>query len=490
MAAPVGGVRAQASTPFAADSSPVDPQSLRIPFRNVILREEYRGRTPRLVVLFQDAHSNESGQKNLALALSALMREHGFRSVLVEGASTDVTLSPIKPLADERAWEQVARRFLTEGKISGEEYLNLTTDLPMRIIGVEDEALYSEGLEVYAQIASFREPVLAYLRRARIATERLKNRMFPRKLLGLDADADRAGTLMRQGEFGGMVRALLDAADEHSAKTNDLESIHQLEEILRLEESVDFEAANIEKIKLFEAAAARAGVRYEDLVEEAERTAGSVAAETVFLRKVLGLAGRDVSVAGGEPSELSKALDYLERFSRLDIAEVYGEIERLKERVFESALHPDALRLWRLDRYLGLLEAAFQIRLSSDEYRRLSDFAPMFPTEKWVAFVNRRLAEKRCFEDMIPYDALLEERLQWAHRFYRNVGLRDEVFVRKTVDQFDSQGEDGVFLVAGGYHTENLTRLLRAKEISYVVLTPVVTGETDTEHYESVLLSS
>ena len=84
---------------------------------------------------------------------------------MVEGADRDVTLTALKSIAPKKIWKQVARRFLFEGQISGEEYLNLTSDHPMRILGIEDRRLYGDGLKSYADLTAGRKPTLRYLHR-------------------------------------------------------------------------------------------------------------------------------------------------------------------------------------------------------------------------------------------------------------------------------------------------------------------------------------
>jgi hexokinase len=44
-------------------------------------------------------------------------------------------------------------------------------------------------------------------------------------------------------------------------------------------------------------------------------------------------------------------------------------------------------------------------------------------------------------------------------------------------------------LITGGYHTPNLKKLLKEQNISYIVLTPTITHETNTKRYEQILLN-
>ena len=167
-----------------------DPARLSVPFDHALLKEVHRGTNGKLIIHIQDAHANFSGQQSLARALEFFMRTYDRHLVLVEGSSRDVTLDEVKKIADPRTWKVAARRFLQEGLISGEEYLNLTSELPVRLRGVEYERLYEEALGAYAKLVTKRKDILSYLHRVRVSLDSLKNRHYPKILLdGPDAFA-------------------------------------------------------------------------------------------------------------------------------------------------------------------------------------------------------------------------------------------------------------------------------------------------------------
>nr|MBP9733919.1 hypothetical protein [Candidatus Omnitrophota bacterium] len=123
------------------------PAQLDIPFNAVTLQEVHVGTSGRLIIHIQDAHANLSGQQSLAKAVEHFAIRYGLKLVLVEGADRDVTLDPVRKLAPLSEWSVIARRFLYEGIISGEEYVNLTTELPIKLRGIEYQDLYDEAVK-------------------------------------------------------------------------------------------------------------------------------------------------------------------------------------------------------------------------------------------------------------------------------------------------------------------------------------------------------
>src|SRR3989338_4862199 len=169
-AAPVDAAAFVRETPFQAIAQ--DPTRFEAPVEFSMLKEVHKGRNGTFIIHIHDAHTNLSGQENLAKALDDLMTRYRVSLVLVEGGTKDDTLTPLKKIAPPEVWKRVAKKFLIEGKISGEEYLNLISDHPMKIMGIEDQALYMASLKAYAELAGRREAILDYLTKIEAAPAR------------------------------------------------------------------------------------------------------------------------------------------------------------------------------------------------------------------------------------------------------------------------------------------------------------------------------
>ena len=127
---------------------------------------------PKLVYLLQDAHTNTSGQLNLAKLLDVLLtdrrggvpppntdglgkpRARGPRPyIFVEAGLGDNSLSFFRQYGTQSQRKQVAEKYLRQGTLHGEEYLDLTSNHDFIIWGVEDLNLYKKALEDYKQVA-------------------------------------------------------------------------------------------------------------------------------------------------------------------------------------------------------------------------------------------------------------------------------------------------------------------------------------------------
>jgi len=458
---------------------PDHPELLDIPLDNVTVREMYRGTNGRLVIHIQDAHANFSGQKNLARLLENLLKRYEIPLIFVEGASKEVTLDALKQLPED--WPRAARRFLQDGLISGEEYLNLSSDLKMNLVGIEDADLYDKNLEAYAALKDQRAQALAYLRKARIAIERLKVKLYPQEILDLErvpAGSDE-GFLSRMDRLTGL------------SGFDDLPQTSKLAGLRADEARIDFNLANREQAELLSLARAHGAA---DEIDGLIRASAKLTSSQIFRYMALGRILAAASGAGVDTDrfvELKKYHAYLSDFTKLNMDELLHELEVLEERVYTQHLSDDGTKtLHAVDRFLKLLQSAYEIRMNSGDSARLDASMSDFGTESWQAFLNGKLDLFNFHADFVGYQSVLDDSRALIKRFYSSVAKRDDAFVSNARQVMQARGQSCAFLIAGGYHTENLTKLLRAEGTSYIVLAPLVTEETDQAKYEKLLLAS
>jgi hypothetical protein len=475
---------------FSRQSILSDPSKLQVPFNNVTLKEIHKGSNGKLIIHIQDAHSNLSGQENLANALDYFMQHYKTHLVLVEGGGQDATLDTLRATASLEIWKRIARQLLYDGLIAGEEYLNLTTEHPMKIIGIENDELYDENLRAYADMVDKRMKILLYLHKSQISLDRVKNKLYPRELLKFEQTKEQSEK--NQQSFKTKMDALFQLADKAILVVGALNypETQKLRNIQESEDQVDFERANKEQADLFRQLSKKgASKKLKDILEAQKRTKNAQVSQYILLESIFRLA-KENEVSIKPYRELQSYAEYLERFTELKLDVLLEELQVLEDEIYRKLLPTmDAKKIRAIDRYLRLLYNAYNIQMSSNEFATFIANEPDFPTKGWQAFVNRQLAQLGYFEDLVPYRPYLEEARQALQRFYNLVDERDFAFVENAKRSMAQENQEIAFLIAGGYHTAHLTELLREQDFSYVVLTPVVTYETNRDQYENILLA-
>lgn len=458
-----------------------DPSLFEAPLDVSSLKEIHRGAREALVFHVEDAHSNLSGQRNLAATIDRIGRKYGVDLVLVEGGSSpDGSLGPLKKLASPAAVRRAAESLLVEGRISGEEYLSLVSDRPIKVRGVEDMKLYRESVEAYARLAARRAAALEYLGEIRAALARLKSKLYPPDLLEYEKKKDGDG---RTSLLWKLVR-------RYGVDLKDLPAGAKLSALHEKEERIDFDVANLEQAEVIRELAARGGAEAVRGVLESAR--GPREARWAAFHAISELAAKKGVDLSRYPN-LRLYGEYLKDFSETDLDRLIGDIETAEDRVYSRAFSGEGAgdsRLVRsMDRYLGLLDAAFRVRMSSAEFMLFEANEKDFATEACLAFVNRKLADLGFFDGLVVCRPVFDETLPALRDFYGSVSRRDEAFAANMKKILAEEGRKAAILVTGGYHSRHLKEIFRREDYSYLTIAPLVTAETDQKKYENLLFA-
>ncbi|MCA9395888.1 MAG: hypothetical protein KC649_01855, partial [Candidatus Omnitrophica bacterium] len=400
-----------------------NPSKLRLPLEYASLKELHTGTNGKLIIHIQDAHSNYSGQMNMAQALKEMIGHTGIQTVLVEGSSAEVTLRETKKIADSKTWKIAANKMLLQGMIAGEEYLNLTTDLPIRLMGIEYQDMYNENLQSYARMVEQRQKVLEYLSVVERKLELLKQLSYPeslkeyeKKVSGLDDD-----------EFRESYDVLMNYARQtDNPGLDEYPEIGKLELIKAIESGIDFDSANREQMQLV-AELKTVGFKEDvgQILESSKKGKKSSDTQQGVLMSLMNLAESAGLSVSPYPNLLSYQ-SYLESFSELKIDQLLLEINRYEDAFYRRVLtDEDSRRVRILDRYTRLLRKAFEVKLSSDEFELLRINRPDFNTVEWQAFINRVILKDRGFEDAVPFEDVIDRAYDELFRFYEIVAQRD-----------------------------------------------------------------
>jgi hypothetical protein len=314
--------------------------------------------------------------------------------------------------------------------ITGAEYLDIVSDDPLILWGVEHPHLYRENQRAYVQAMAVRDQVRALLAPARQAIEALRPVLSRPELLVLEA-RERAFE-ERTLELGAYAVWL----HEHGAR-KDLTSgaFPQFERFLRLHE-----------------------------VEET-------------------LASKRLSRKEAEAAQrLSEELSL-----QINAQELSGELDRLvavlRRRLASS---PELRRLLELDEQLTLLEKLADLQLTSEDHQRFSRL-DLGALSEWPAFLNGQLVTHGL--RAVPLSGLAQaRRAVWPmQRFYEIARERDVAMVRNTLDKVRETGEPVAVLITGGFHGPRMTRLLQEEGVDVMAVAPQVAHPTDERLYQTVL---
>jgi len=417
-----------------------------------------------IVVQIQEAHSNYEGQKNLASILGDLITRHGLRLVLVEGGEGDVGLAYLREYGPASVRTEIAEQYLKAGVISGEEYLDVISDHPLVLWGVEDQALYETNVDAFLKADELRQAHQPTLLTVRRAAEALVPSLLSSRLAELEqrARAYEEGTL-GLGEYASYLDTL---AKQEGLSEQAYPQAARFLLVRELEDAITYETIAKDQQALIEALSRRLSeTELGALVEKAKAMqAGRLPKETFY--RHLEQAARNSGLDLADHANLMRYMRYVEQRRLIEPPRLAQELEAMSRQLRERlAATADARQLAALLEELDLIEKLIALRLSPEELRRFDALKRPGLVESWGSFLQAHGAAS------VPAERLSELVLALAdfEHFYEVATQRNEALVDRAVAKVRESGEPLAALITGGFHAPEITRRLTGCDMQHAV---------------------
>jgi len=466
---------------------PLTLENLRIPVQHGSIKETYASREP-IIIHIQDAHANYEAQKHLSGILEYLIQAHGLSLVLVEGGSRNDSLSYMRVYAPLEKRKQVAEEFLKSGKISGENYLDLTTDYNFTVYGIEKPELYDQNMESFFNVERVQPAALAAIQGFQQAVAALKEKLYPEpvKTLEMRELEVEAGRIPLAKHY----QLLADESKKLKVSMADSEYPNLLKFLSAsiLEGELNFKTVEAERTRFLEALTRNLPKPEMDqlLNQSLELKQGLVTPATFYGHLKSYVRPEQAS----EYPTLTKYIQYLELFEGIDHAALFTEVENLSDEIKDSYFkNKEQKALALLAKDIGVLGDLLELKLTPETYNYYSTHKKEFKPDKWAESL-RELAEKQKPPPSFTLNpAPLNAAMPAMSSFYEVARQRDVAMVENAVKQIEEFKVPCAVLIAGGFHTPVFERLFKERKISYAVVAPKVGKVTpaDTEKYHRVL---
>jgi hypothetical protein len=509
----------ETATQVTASNLPSDLNLIRMPSEMGTVQETYKGTGEKTVVLIQDAHAVPDAQRSIQKLIQYFGQEYGINLVALEGASEQLDPTIFRTFPDKERLAKVFEEYWQNGELTGVNAAALALDaqgpsrtatkevavgngdfakeqelsskpVPARTVprgtvpkgtgtegtesfstfyGIEDWALYEEGLMLYRQAMAEEEGILAQLK---IKNEELKiekEKTYSQELLELDRKlegfyAGKADLLTVLHDLSGIEApekgselALFLESDQAAASespTSQGQALRRIAEQVRrqLEESPN-------RVKNGKSDLAAFNEKYQDY----QTSRISPEAFALELRNY----ALQYDIPFPMSAALSQGMNRQRRMEDIKGTELFKSfdayVRQVKDRLIQNE---DQRELDRQSEELRLLERFARLEISHEDWGRVS---------RGLWMVNSGKGNRSRFES--------------HHAFYRNALQRDSVFLKnlnkllslsRTTNHYSLST---VIAVAGGFHTEGLVRQFREQGISYVLVTPRIDSIPEQTNY-------
>ncbi|PIQ81682.1 MAG: hypothetical protein COV76_07750 [Candidatus Omnitrophica bacterium CG11_big_fil_rev_8_21_14_0_20_64_10] len=464
---------------------PLTIDNLRIPVEHGSLKETYSAREP-IIIHIQDAHANYTAQRHLSGILEYLVRAHALSLILVEGGSRNDSLSYMRTYAPLEKRKQVADEFLQAGKISGENYLDLTTDYDFTVYGIERPELYDANMEAFFNVEKVQSDAVAAIAGFHDAVAELKSLLYPNpvKVMEVKEEEVEAGRIPLAQHYEELhaeaeqVKVMLKPAD--------YPNLDRFLQASRREGELNFKTVEAERSRFLDALTQELPKAEMDrLFKESLELKQGLITPATFYGKLKGYMKPEVRA---DYTTLYGYMEYLELFEGIDHASLFTEVENFTEAIKRAHFTTrEQADLFQVAKDVRILSDLLELKLTPDTYDYYKNNKREFRPDAW-ADVLRKLGEpsgKRFALSPGPLSAAMPA----MSGFYEVARQRDEAMVENALTQIKEFDVPFAVLIAGGFHTPAFERLFQKKHVSYAVVAPKVGKVTaaDTEKYHRVL---
>ncbi|MGA2090301.1 MAG: hypothetical protein ABSH12_02435 [Endomicrobiales bacterium] len=458
-----------------------------------ITEEKYFG-SKQVVINIQDLHCHTEVQMNISKIIENLDKKYHLDNIFVEGGYGTVDTSPLCKIDDKKMQRTIVQGLMEQGKLTGTEYYSVTANRPYFLKGIEDPELHKSNIVRLGQIIDRKERFEENLRQLSNDLERMKAKYFESKNRRFEDVVEKYHT----GEIDAARYYLLldkyvrtihgDPASYNAVSSVDMHDYPTITSYLAvLSHAKRLNYSRIGRDLSRFIAVLKSRISYKEYAELITKSNNFTDTDVLFasLSRIARVYSLPVS------SDLREMFIYTEKKQSVNPLKLIAEERKLVAAIRVSlSSNVSELEVSFLTDFYIYFKDYLLNKLSVEDY---AYFCEKFDTFK---LVWGKYANKNHVLDLAADFPLLD-------KFYQVNMQRNDTFVKKIfpslipvndsarnlqspavaderaaiVDTLNNGGQP-IVIVAGGFHTEGLKKLLEQRRISYMTIMPMVTQDT------------
>lgn len=465
----------------AGEKNKVNPDTFSLPatLGNVIDKHNAQG--DKLLIQIKDLHSNPDVQRNIARIIGFITKELQINNIYVEGYWGNYDIDSVRNHpADPSLKDAVLEYFTEKGKISGTEYFAFKENYPASVFGVEDKKIYEDNKTCLQNVLSDNKSAMNYLFNVKNKLDSTTKTDLNSTLYGFFEEYE-SFIWHKNTDFNsfaktlaGYVKSVQITEDKYKLTLNFLK-------IVELENKIKPDLLEKE-IKEF-LAYCNGNAPHHELKLLTEK----------YFRYLVGkLNGDEFFVYCDEFAGKNKV--NMDKFAqiktKIEIAglkrtinstELFNELREVSYKIMENLAGSDyEIELCNYIDYATLLSRLVNLNLTHNEWDWYSVYSQKGMWDNLVSFMHSKHGV-----DVAPdkVRACIEQ----ASAFYGLSRKRDGILCDNTLDNMDKNKVRAAIIVTGGFHTEEILKELKDRNVSYIAVTPATNSQLEAAMYPGVM---
>jgi hypothetical protein len=457
-----------------------------------IIRESFfSGTNSGIVVHIQDLHCNYDAQLSIYNILNELMGKYRIGLVAIEGCVGRLETSPYAKQPNDSIKESTAKYMLKAGRIDGAGYAHMMRHGDFLFLGADDEALHQDNVDAYVKSLEAEADNVRFYDNIKSILDSIKAKAYTSALKEFDEkiSAYKDETL----DFSQYVLYLDGLYRERGYDPDAYPVFMKLVLVVEKESGIDFLKVDDERAQCIEKLSQTLEPRpLSELLDKSLHFKTGALSPRLIYNYLSDMAAGQKSVdLKNDYPQLALYIDYINLYSDIDNTALFKEIAALENAVKESLFTDDAQRkIDRMYHNLLILRDMFSLKVTVNDIQYYRANRKEFVPAYIINFITDIAKRYSVLYELDPAFRDIAARLPDMERFYNIAEERDAVLVKNTVDAMKNNNADIAVLISGGFHTDGITKLLKERGISYIVVTPNIESLGPPGLYRSILLGA
>ncbi|GAG13597.1 unnamed protein product, partial [marine sediment metagenome] len=187
---------------------------------------------------------------------------------------------------------------------------------------------------------------------------------------------------------------------------------------------------------------------------------------------------------------LSMYTDYVDMHDNILIDDLFVELDELIQRVQAGLFRNEDERLLtdisrRVDILIDLLDA----KITNRDLRYYKSLRNEFIPQKMAQDITQLMVKYNVSTNLVSEIRVIADALPNVERFYKLAYQRDLAMINNTIAKMEKEERSLTVLITGGFHSEGMTKSLKQRGISYMVVLPKFSKNALERPYEDVILN-
>jgi serine/threonine protein kinase len=458
-----------------------DPYLVSIPQSLGTVVEHFKGDKDSLIIHIQDRHIDPTAQLNIAGIIDEFISKHKVSLMCLEGASDELDTSFYDKFEDNDIKHKVSKTFVDFAIFTGAEHYKITNkDKYLVAAGVEDKELYLKHLDTHKNTVVYQEGIINFLKAVNSSLNTLKDTLYTRDLKRIDnASISYSKGAIKLPEY---IKTLNSYADKASIDTAKYPNLIKFIALVQREEKIDFKLAETQReaiIKRLSETLDR--VELNELLRNSMDFRTNKLSQEEFYDYLFNLIDKH-DFKQKEYSQLQAYRDYIKLSKDINHLKVFDEADDFEYELMIALSSTQPQKdLILYSKSAKLLQDLYSLKLTPRQLHYLEkhkDSSDIGNIKRFLVNISSRYGLH--IPAIINSFNINSYIMEQSKQYYSLALERDTALIENTLQRMRRLRNDKAILVAGGFHTQGITNILKEKGISYVVICPnICQGDYD-----------